>query len=986
MYELTLLKDASGSLGGKTYQLNENKPLVESLLSMFPNGLPKTARISCCNENICLDDLISGYTPRGDVTILIKPAFFAESQPIQVRVIGGSSAGTGTEPISNQIPAEVPESRNITSNSTNSFSAQGNVSRIGERIPDIYGELRVYPDLLSESLERYTDENGNSGKKSAAGRTLYKNSRKRITQLFITSMGDGEVVNGTERIGDGTFPTAATLEDVTGITKVVDYPFNIPTSENQIVFDYLQFDKLNLFRRADFFGNGAFENVVLFTMLNGVMDLTISSLFGSPATNDDAAFFAYCFENVKTGDELVIGGLNADQSFKSTLEGTYAFKRLSITQVAQGQGFGKVSILLDKISGDLNNIGTNIIGTATAFSGAFIQGKGIRGNLRDAVFNEVERLEKYELPHNLNTTVETGTEYKASFDLFFSRGLDTKFTDEPMVGAVYEVVESFYDTGSNDWLFLGTGGISEYTFVGWAEEGEQIRGTITHTMSSEAILKSRAGFRMSVSIRRTKTAVDNGIGFNGAATLPDENGSNYVITPPDYFKFSTLEDNQDFYVTDSIITRVTQVISKKTTFNNHTVEFDFKDTTSPQSTSSGALNFIFKRDITIFDVNGDVISVGFSNDVRQIVLNYMSVTNKIPISTIDVDALFDIGSLDGDFDLNIALTNKSNTFEKELSIMLQPFFAKSIRSGGGYTFGSEFDSTGSKDVSSIITGRIAELNNAAISYSLSSDDPVTAIDVEFKDGLNNIYDIKVFRIKKLGVTDPKVKKISLVGITKQSQAEFFAKITFNKLVMQRRSTSVNVNSSMLSLNPFDRVRMADPTYFDLTFVDGGGTSNNFNSQEAELIGLDGIVYTLSEKIKFPEGGIYVFGEMNILITNEFGEIDNAEEFRILPLSGLPSDNLLDKVIILDSSQSIVTNFTFRGQVISPLAGATQVGARISATPIPVTPNDNSSKLDDYLITGIVPATNNTVKVNLIEYNELFYKPDALASETEQEIL
>ena len=42
--------------------------------------------------------------------------------------------------------------------------------------------------------------------------------------------------------------------------------------------------------------------------------------------------------------------------------------------------------------------------------------------------------------------------------------------------------------------------------------------------------------------------------------------------------------------------------------------------------------------------------------------------------------------LDDKYDLNLALTNKSNNFEQELSAMVTPFFCKPVRVGGGYTF------------------------------------------------------------------------------------------------------------------------------------------------------------------------------------------------------------------------------------------------------------------------------------------------------------
>ena len=60
-------------------------------------------------------------------------------------------------------------------------------------------------------------------------------------------------------------------------------------------------------------------------------------------------------------------------------------------------------------------------------------------------------------------------------------------------------------------------------------------------------------------------------------------------------------------------------------------------------------------------------------------------------------------------------------------------------------------------------------------------------------------------------------------------------------------------------------------------------------------------------------------------------------------------------------------------MVSSLAGAIQVGTRLSIEPIPLSP-EPESKLDDYLITGITPVKNNQTKVTLIEYNVAFLRP------------
>ena len=211
-----------------------------------------------------------------------------------------------------------------------------------------------------------------------------------------------------------------------------------------------------------------------------------------------------------------------------------------------------------------------------------------------------------------------------------------------------------------------------------------------------------------------------------------------------------------------------------------------------------------------------------------------------------------------------------------------------------------------KDLSSIITGRIANINKAVLAYEFSTDDPYTAVDVEFKDQSGGVFDIKVVRIKKAGVLDPKVKKLSLFGVTDIDQAIYYAYIVFNKMVMQRKSTSVTVNSSMLSLNILDRVRMSDPTYFKLTEVDEGGSNRSFTTQEAEIIGSNGSGgYKLSEDITQVDSPGYESGFMRVYITNEFGEVDNSQVYYFVR-SGTQFGG------IVDSAFNPVINLAFRG--------------------------------------------------------------------------
>jgi hypothetical protein len=236
----------------------------------------------------------------------------------------------------------------------------------------------------------------------------------------------------------------------------------------------------------------------------------------------------------------------------------------------------------------------------------------------------------------------------------------------------------------------------------------------------------------------------------------------------------------------------------------------------------------------------------------------------------------------------------------------------------------------------------------------------------------NDYKVRTIRVYPSAIAEELVnfKKIRLNGITNKDAATDYAKVMFNILFLATKTVSLQTTSSMWSVPPYSRIKMANPMNYGKEIQTG--TSSNRTALEFELIDLDGDgYYKISESINFTGRT-----SLQAVVTDVFGEV--VGEYLIKPRTsdaGLP--NVRHVGFFSQSVIDPITTFHYLGQeALNPDEGGYQVGARCVAWFADV-PDNNQSDMDDYLILSVEPRKNHTAQVKLLEYNSNFYDPDYL---------
>jgi len=244
------------------YDITEGESIAESILKIFPNGLgskavvknaagyPLTYEYLASEEAVVDGDLFVFDYPAGGVGDAFLSVVTAPARLISA----GIDFIFGSDPIAvnYDIAAENPELRGLTSNSSNSFTGQRNVARLGERLPVAYGTNRIYPDLLQNPLIEYLATDGTIGVQEISGITVFANSRKEVVQEFMISDTWGEAVEDTIRFGDNSGTSEVDFEvNGSGTDVVSKCAFNVDISGGKLIpFDYLIYKRAALYRRS----------------------------------------------------------------------------------------------------------------------------------------------------------------------------------------------------------------------------------------------------------------------------------------------------------------------------------------------------------------------------------------------------------------------------------------------------------------------------------------------------------------------------------------------------------------------------------------------------------------------------------------------------------------------------------------------------------------------------------------------------------------
>lgn len=154
MSTLIYYNDPKNILGHKNYILDTSQTLIQNLINIFPGGIPANNHKIYLNDQeinpvefdlnipVCEFDLIKVVRyQQGSLVVGIIVAVVAA-------VVSYALMPKAT------IPNSVDEQKD---SSNNQLQGQTNRARVYQAIPDIYGCVRVYPDLLKPANSEYID-------------------------------------------------------------------------------------------------------------------------------------------------------------------------------------------------------------------------------------------------------------------------------------------------------------------------------------------------------------------------------------------------------------------------------------------------------------------------------------------------------------------------------------------------------------------------------------------------------------------------------------------------------------------------------------------------------------------------------------------------------------------------------------------------------------------------------------------------------------
>lgn len=147
-------KDPSGVMGREFYDLLLGYSIQENIASIFPNGLDANTTTLIINGDKVdpLEfDLSRQVTQFDTIQIILRQQGVGVIAAIVAVVAALAVTLLMPKPTIPNNSGEQKESPN------NRLTGQTNIARLYQAIPDIYGKVRVYPDLIALSLYEYID-------------------------------------------------------------------------------------------------------------------------------------------------------------------------------------------------------------------------------------------------------------------------------------------------------------------------------------------------------------------------------------------------------------------------------------------------------------------------------------------------------------------------------------------------------------------------------------------------------------------------------------------------------------------------------------------------------------------------------------------------------------------------------------------------------------------------------------------------------------
>jgi len=919
-----------------------------------PEGINKREFVQCNKGEMLLDALIRVYGHDGFTvpTLIFKGSMIEENmidqldfdqlnQPlVEYDIINIVHRPLGTELIYAIVtavlvvaltptpsPPPVPENPNFqkTNESPNNrLTGQTNLARPQGRIPDIYGRMRVYPDLGAKTVTEYISHVKFVTEYLIIGRGSYQ-----IEDLKSSETGIDDI-KGTSHIIYSPNQIIPRITDATRSNEVNGQLLKAPNETGVMTFsdDNLSF--------SNSFGFGVITNDdIIDTSLGDFSALAQGDQF--TITNSASNDGTYTFESFT---ETLVSGDSGEENYYYTIKVLEAFTIESV---------GATLVDFLELSGS-NTIGAFVVsGKTSEIWLDFIANRGLvdrRNGSNVAVTLEFDII--LDELDDAGLIISTQTITKTFTDNNIDQRFYTVKVVPPVLDARYQVscqrqTETVDDSAYYD--DLKWSGLTGIGFIDNFAQGNVTSVLLTTQATDQATQSQERKFNAVVTRKlrtydtNTSSIVESIDNFPLVDAIANETNRTFLInvsftdvrakfltlTSGDVFTIVNSQSNihDGTYTLDVVISQASEII---VTVNEPVSELTIS-----------TMDFIFPTT--------DAPTVKMADALLHHLTDPL-IGNK-QVGDLDLDDLYTIqDNLDNVVNYDDYLGRFSYSFSAEKSSVKDELItiANSCRcyiTKMGNRIGFTRDET-LPNRTTLFNGRNKKPNSEKKTYRLQKPTDPDGIQLQW------VYEdtgesFTVHFPEDESALNP--KKIEGAGIRNFKQAWNRAKIEYNKLRLQRSNAQVTVTKDGLNLSIGDRIANAD------------GTDVKTQSGEVkDLAGLEVVTYDAVD-FKGNADAVVILRNENASTTEEITVTPRNDGFNGFIMSNAPVGFTIR--VRGDLDYQIGTLYTFA--------------------------LTNEQKIKDYVIQKITPKDQHYVTIDLLNYTDSIYLPDTEIPPTHETI-
>lgn len=683
----------------------------------------------------------------------------------------------------------------VASSANNQLRGQRNRIRLGEKISQVYGELRVWPDMLSDELDLYPlSEPELDGNPQGA---------QILTQTFLISEGAADQF--APRLGNDPLDADASTAGTVTLFSIS----SLTNGRRELIPQFGAGDAISIPPRQNF-GFVEQEWVVNVTAGSGTMEYRFYfPSGGAPNGNRLMTLFNMLELSARSGDAFQMRS-----STDTGLQGTFDLDGWSIQDGAGGTfatgGFASVTMVISNAVGIVTGTYNDIFATAWLWSAAGFRGDllAASGVVTDNTFStavEPETLVKFPKREDVALSPDNfalNIQWPGGFSLSIGGGASLTTLEAQLIE-----LDSFG-------IEVATIGSPVVPSI------EPARGQIISVLLS--VVSTAAERFYGVRIKWPSTAVagapKTSEGIRGAVSARAP-GKAYLVSAYQY-------GNKPGMTSNKSASTLTQVATRDS-----------------ERRSTSKFNVRIKRKIPIFNSGTGLFGAfAFTQDFADIFMYHANQVGSIPLDQIDFDELYVIQDAinaadpeDGYF--SYTFSNKNSPIDSELQIICMVARVNLYKEGSTYRF--------SRDESRLKTGNLTSRNIYGAGskvITLSTPNPYDGILFEYIDPVTDkLATITV----PTSPTPTRLKRMRIPGIRNSDQAWRRAQYEYLKLFSQRISREVITSREANLFSLGQRLTVYDHTRLQITPL---ATSTAAFRLETEIQTIDGTTFVGSERI------------------------------------------------------------------------------------------------------------------------------------------